>query len=600
MQLDQFAARLKKPKSKTIQGRPGYIGCCPAHEDDKPSFAVWEGRDGWLHMKCQKGCPEGSILGALGLSSDDRRISERPPGPTQEAVYIYTNAEGKTKFEKVRLREPDGKKTFRIRSQDSSGRTVYTTAHLNGWRGTLYNWPEVVKAIATGKTIYVNEGEKACEEMKKAGLVATCQPVGGEGSGSKWLPEHTNALRGANVVVIADRDEVGEAYARAVAGALRRTASSVYVMQSATTNPKDDAFDHFKAGFGPTEFIPRPDLVLPRALPGVTFDETAFTPTVVEYLWEPYFPKGKMILLDADGGTGKTSLLVAIAAGLSVGHLPITGDRCNPLKTAYFHKGEDRNDELATVYKANGGAFCNIRFFDEPDLMFTEDGLSIIEDTIEAGDFKFIVFDALFYFFVKMGLGDDAWKNPMSILPVLQRLTAIAARTGCTIVNIRHTRKGVVDAKASELGFGTVQFRNSHRGQLVARWHPDSDYRGIVVVTDEKGSILVRQGEPFAFRRSGLEVQYVHGIGNPFEHLVQRNTLPIARAKALIRKLTSGGGRFFPAEQFLDAAEDEGINKRTLDRARQSLGIATRQGIMGTGWTWILPEAIDPLADDEE
>jgi hypothetical protein len=104
--------------------------------------------------------------------------------------------------------------------------------------------------------------------------------------------------------------------------------------------------------------------------------------------------------------------------------------------------------------------------------------------------------------------------NALPAMAVMEKLNGIAERTRCVFWNIRHTKKGSPDTKASDLGMGSVQFRNSHRGQLMLRFHPDEP--GVIVCTDEKGSLLVRKGKPFCYRREDLEIMYLPDMGNPF------------------------------------------------------------------------------------
>ena len=80
-----------------------------------------------------------------------------------------------------------------------------------------------------------------------AGVVATCN-AGGAG---KWRDEYAEALHGAKVVVVADRDDPGRKHARQVADSLRKAGCTVRVVE-----PKvgKDASDHLGGGLGLEEF----------------------------------------------------------------------------------------------------------------------------------------------------------------------------------------------------------------------------------------------------------------------------------------------------------------------------------------------------------
>lgn len=582
--LEDLRSRLQKARPGTVNGCPGVRGCCPHHEDKRPSFYAWHGKDGWLHVRCPS-CTEEQLLSALGIQAKDLCQAPRS-SPEPDKSYVYHTLDNKPLFRKTRYLDRDGKKNFRLESRQGST-WVKGLEPIGDQRHTLYNLPAVIKAIAKGETIYINEGEKACDLMKEHKLVATCQPFGADkNAGGKWKQQHTQLLNKARVVIVADRDEVGEGYARYVASQLVPVAKSVRVVQSRTTVPKDDAWDHLMAGFTDSDWQERSDLLPQRGLPIKQFHPATFQPVHHDFLVDPYFPQGKCVLLDADGGTGKTSLMVAIAASLSKGIPPpltsITSitpvTSITPTRTLYLHKGEDQSEELGTVFQANGGDFDGIAFYQGP-LSLDEAGIKQIEETVQDGRFDLVVFDAFFYFLFGV-VGDT--NMALDAIRVMERLTGLAERTGCSIVNIRHTTKGTVGRQASELGMGSVQFRNSHRGQLVARWHPEEP--GLVVVTDEKGSLLVPRGPHFCYRRSDLEVQFVHDVPNPFSQAPASSKLD--EAEEFLRGYLASG--LMPSRACLEEATKRGIGHRTLQKAKQSLGVDSLKE--GREWHWFLQE----------
>jgi len=497
--LEEFGSRLKNAKPHTFkEGKRGYRASCPAHEDDNPSFAAWEGVDGWIHVKCQRGCSEQAILGAMGLVDADRRIA---PMETQE--YLYRDVDGTPLFKKVRYYKKGRKQFFQ---QGMNGEK--DLAHLGAKARIMYNAPEVVKAIEDGQTIYVNEGEKACDAFTRKGLVATCQPLGAdEASDTKWLPMHTRFLANAKkVVVVADRDQVGQTYAQYVASQLRLTGVDVQIVQSKCVKDKADAYDHFLEGFAADDFVPFEEQKI--GLPVVVFGED-FVPTEAKYLVEPYLPEGKLILVDGDGGTGKSSWVLGLAAGLSNGYCGIGKMRKGPTKTLYLYQDSDSAEDYETIYRGNGGKPGMIAFYNGMEMLTPAFADTVIA-TIKEGGFGLVVFDPILYYFAGLAQSTD---KAIDVLPGCRQANRIVETTGATGLGVRHVGKATKDKAASNLGIGSVQFRNSFRGQIVMRWHPDMP--GVVVGTDEKGSIMVPRGAHFAFRRIGLRVEYMD-IDNPF------------------------------------------------------------------------------------
>ncbi|OLT27169.1 hypothetical protein BJF83_18925 [Nocardiopsis sp. CNR-923] len=104
-------------------------------------------------------------------------------------------------------------------------------------------------------------------------MVATCNYDGAAKAGqrSKWRREYNEVLSGADVVVIADRDEPGYAHAAAISSGLEGHAHSVRVVQA---KEGKDFSDHAAAGYGVTELVPVPSSAAsPSPLPSADGDD---------------------------------------------------------------------------------------------------------------------------------------------------------------------------------------------------------------------------------------------------------------------------------------------------------------------------------------
>jgi len=230
MTLDQFLELLEGVRK---QGA-GYIARCPAHEDREASLSVYDSDDK-IGLTCHAGCDNADIVTALGITWSD--LWYKPKGRDlgePEKVYDYVDEEGQLLFQAVRY--PG--KVFRQRHLDPDDGWVN---NLDGVRRVLYRLPEVLAAIAEGRAVYLVEGEKDVETLRALGRTATCNPMGA----GKWRPEYSESLRGATVVIIADRDEPGRNHAQNVKDALIGIAAAVHVFQSAKGK---DVTDHFDAG----------------------------------------------------------------------------------------------------------------------------------------------------------------------------------------------------------------------------------------------------------------------------------------------------------------------------------------------------------------
>lgn len=221
----------------------GFMGLCPAHDDHTPSLSITDGRDGRVLVKCFAGCTFEQIVAASGLNTSEFMP---PAQPTKTkgasrivATYPYTDKDGKLVFEVVRY-EP---KDFRQRRPDGHGGSVW---NMSGVTRVLYRLPDVLKAKASGETIFVTEGEKDAEAIVKLGLCATTNA----GGAVKWEPQYTEALTGAKVVVLPDKDEAGRRHMALVLHELGGKAESVKVVELPDRNQMHvkDAADWAVAG----------------------------------------------------------------------------------------------------------------------------------------------------------------------------------------------------------------------------------------------------------------------------------------------------------------------------------------------------------------
>ena len=120
------------------------------------------------------------------------------------------------------------------------------TWNLNGTKRVLYRLPRVLAAVERGEAVFVVEGEKDVHALEQRGMVATCN-AGGAG---KWRDDYSTCLKGAEVIVVADRDKPGRKHALAVAKSLQGVASEVNVVEP--TLGKDMA-EHLAKGGRPLQ-----------------------------------------------------------------------------------------------------------------------------------------------------------------------------------------------------------------------------------------------------------------------------------------------------------------------------------------------------------
>lgn len=310
---------------------------CEAHDDGNASLHVAPGATQPVVMTCHAGCRIEDILHAAGVSQQeilaDRDENDvmsdnewTPDGPASHR-YSYCDEQGTLLFDVMRIPKPDGKKSFRQRQPDATQRSGWRW-NMEGVRRVLYRLPEVVRAVQTGSVVYLVEGEKDVETIRRNGRFATTSPMGA----GKWNDDYSKSLAGATVVIIADADTAGRNHARSVRESLIREGCTVSVCEA-----KDgckDVTDHFNAGGNfdtLIETIPvEEDTRTSYGIDVLTaikrkFEQKSYTiPNVLA--------RGDRLLITGFEGHGKSTLLRQMAVQCAAGIHPWTGLPMPPQK----------------------------------------------------------------------------------------------------------------------------------------------------------------------------------------------------------------------------------------------------------------------------
>lgn len=179
----------------------------------------------------------------LGLDIPD----DRPLRPVQQAhaqrhqvaAYDYQDENGDLLFQVIRF-EP---KDFRRRRPDPSAPEGWAWS-IKGVRQVPYRLPEVIEAMAMDQVIFLVEGEKDADALWKLGAPATCN-AGGAG---KWPEGLSEALKGADIVILPDNDDAGRNHAAVVGAALQGHARTVRTLALEGVPLKGDVYDWIRAG----------------------------------------------------------------------------------------------------------------------------------------------------------------------------------------------------------------------------------------------------------------------------------------------------------------------------------------------------------------
>lgn len=249
-------------------GKDQWLCLCPAHDDTTPSCSVGLGDDGRALISCFKGCSAAEIVVNVGLTMSQLfpgrsdamaagrggKTSKRPQGK-KTSEYEYRDADGIVIYKAVRYDATDGTKTFTQCRPNPEGGWIF---NMRGIERILYRLPELI-ASTKEDVVYVVEGEKKVEALRKWGLIATCN-VGGAG---KWAKSYSARLADRHVIILPDNDPIdprtglcpGRDHARKVLESLIDVAASVRILDLPDLPPKGDVVDWQEAGHGLPEFM---------------------------------------------------------------------------------------------------------------------------------------------------------------------------------------------------------------------------------------------------------------------------------------------------------------------------------------------------------
>lgn len=200
------------------------------------------------------GKSNGKLNGEASNKADKIEEVEEVGAETVVGTYEYLNESGAvlSAADRIQFKKPDGtfvlkdnkpRKTFRQRrpNPDCPGAWL---SNVQGVPVVPYRLPELIEAIASGHPVLIVEGERKVDLLHEWNVAATCCA----GGAKKWKPEHSEFLRGADVVLVPDDDNAGWDHANLVGASLVGIAASTRVLVLPHTKPKADIIDWAHAG----------------------------------------------------------------------------------------------------------------------------------------------------------------------------------------------------------------------------------------------------------------------------------------------------------------------------------------------------------------
>lgn len=194
-----------------------------------------------------------------------------------------------------------------------------------------------------------------------------------------------------------------------------------------------------------------------------------------EYLYFPWFPRGKLTAIQGDSSSGKSTFIYAIGASVTTGS-PLLGIECENPGNVIFITSEDDESDILTSFQDSGGDPAKLKRLTRQaisELDLSVDGAKSINDIIERYDIKLLVLDPIQAFLC----GDMNKANETR--PQLARLMDIAEKHGTTIVFIEHMGKDT-SRGAIHRGLGSTDIGAATRSLLQVVCDPEDDNSKIV------------------------------------------------------------------------------------------------------------------------
>lgn len=310
----------------------------------------------------------------------------------------------------------------------------------------------------------------------------------------------------------------------------------------------------------------------------------------VEWLWYPYIPYGKITIVEGDPGEGKTTLVLKLAAALSMG-LPLPCDDYKEYEPIHiiYQTAEDGIEDTIKPRLEKAGADCSmIRVIDETDkeLSMTDDRLE--QAIIETGA-RLIILDPIQAY---IGATVDMHRAN-EIRPVLKHLGIIAEKHNCAIILIGHMNKAS-GSKSTYRGLGSIDIQATARSVLlVARLR---DKPNIRIMAHDKSS-LAPAGDAIGFEMT--EDNGMVCIG-PYDITIDellsgnegRGKKKLDIAENFIKEYF-GSNKVIPSNEIMMEAAKRSIKRNTLLSAKKKLGITSDKEKAEDGtiyWTWVMSE----------
>lgn len=328
----------------------------------------------------------------------------------------------------------------------------------------------------------------------------------------------------------------------------------------------------------------------------------------VEWLAPGRLALGKVHVYDGDPGLGKSLLTAHIVARLSRGRGAFLGDADRePCNSILISAEDDGADTVVPRLDAHDADLSRIRVVPgaieldgQQHPITLPDDIPILENQIRADNAKSVFIDPVFAFISDKNTDTH---NDNSVRRVLAELGALAQRTACAIILIRHLNKDSKQKSPVYRGGGSIGIIGATRAAFLTALDPTDSAplaeRRRIFAQSKNNLAPIAPSLAFRIVADG-NVAHIEWCEEPspltaWDLLGARSARTpeaLEEAKEFLRERLDEGPGF--SDEIEKHAKALGIKERTLWRARKDLGIrAQRKGYAGGRWMIELPGGRD-------
>ncbi len=312
-------------------------------------------------------------------------------------------------------------------------------------------------------------------------------------------------------------------------------------------------------------------------------------PAPRQWLWPGWIPMGCLTLLDGDPGTNKSTLLYEIAARVTTGRAMFGSDERHAPANVLLLQAEDTLDDIHNRLTACGADLTRVLAYDrQGDPIVLPRDVQRIEALIHEFQVRFLAIDPVMNFLT------GSANNYQAVQRSLGPLVAMAEHTGVAVVLARHLNQSG-GSNPLYRGLGSIGVMGAVRSGLLLVVDPADHERRVLAQTKTNLGAI---SESLSLRPveigEGVGIEWLGTSPHTAETLLEaagrRSRLELDEAMYFLFATLADGP--VALREVHAAARQEGIQPRTLRRAREALGILSRREGFGRGGHqyWQLPD----------